>query len=1060
MPPLTKQRNLRPSPRHIVLRRRRQQLGLYVDNSPLKPGYQRIHSFAIPGLRAGTYEIDADQVITANDNPDKTVSNKQIFTAAGPRYSLPADAVYSTYPPQSHEDRPEVLPHVVLNDPTLPWTRVGSWASEAQKLSIKDYDGTRVPWLAVIAFKAEELALSKETLDAIWKQLPQGTPELKQSATAAVNMKIKDLAAIAKVEASGFASPITKIYNPTVDGEDVRGDTIFVKPDLFNGLFSEYASDGTTTPTQGNVQRYRFLAHTCELNMKNMADADTDFPVAEVGIVVSHRTGPLAIEKPEAMVVHLVSLEGIEEMKSPEFPVQANKLVAMTSLYSWQYTCLPLNSFSIVDAFEKLAGSTAMMKPLDTDKIPATDGVEKRMVERLNDGYSLVKYRVQTGEETVAFTRGPLIPTKATTTNWIQESMSGQDLQILDRGFGIMDLSYSSAWQLGRALALADQSFATALSRVRKQIYDRGLNECQSQLLARAGLPHKTKSGVLQSISGSFEALLSLSNDNDRHTYVTGRSRWTRDINPDFNLNLAYSSNDLEASIESALYSAARYVSGSDDTLEPYDELNDPNSSDWMVLLRWVLDRVYLSEVPGHFLITDPAHLPIESIRCFNIDQNWINALIDGSLSLANHTDLKEDKVRNVMKRCINKYFETTKTEVPVYGFLIRSQILVKFPDIIVETYLSGKPTTETILIRHTILDTGIMLGLCSAVPDGKSWDSLRLTQPPHQQFFTAAKEIADDSITLLYKKIYTVLDPTDPKRGDSLEAETWHRDSSKDSPDLQQRGRMFLWSSKVSDPNDKSDDLRFLNVETLAKDLNAQLKKHMNDEKNTWSIINKNPTSTYDRLSTSTPPGITVYKPTASTIPSIPTTKRDLIFSVVYKSGAHSFLLQRLTFHIRFEPDEYGNPILMTSYNGIGAVMLSNLRLNVRVQYTTAEDNTFELVISLIPRSTRQWVEVSKLKELSFMLKGVEVANTKKTRTVTLQINEEYVSGNYDDEVKVEVQGSEGKKIDVEAASAAEDSSELFSPWSDSGFMSPTSPSGGDDDLEWDKVERSWHYD
>ncbi|KAF3290884.1 hypothetical protein TWF970_000145 [Orbilia oligospora] len=528
----------------------------------------------------------------------------------------------------------------------------------------------------------------------------------------------------------------------------------------------------------------------------------------------------------------------------------------------------------------------------------------------------------------------------------------------------------------------------------------------------------------------------------------------------------------MEASIESALCSAACYVSGSDDILEPYDELNDPNSSD-------LLDDT-----------SSMAHLQIESIRCFNIDRNWINVLIDGSLSLANHTDLKEDKVRNVMKRCINKYFETTKTE----------------------------------------------------------------------QFFTAAKEIADDSITLLYKKIYTVLDPTDPKRGESLEAETWHRDSSKDSPDLQQQGRMFLWSSKASDPNDKSDDLRFLNVETLAKDLNAQLKKHMNDEKNTW-YGEDHPTSAtmaiklndpcwrleillapaslsqsgaIDDSKSTPPPGFSLsyHVPTPKTISALPkrrrnvisaegqsstrtrrlpttdcpppnhqvlqfieklpplflpfplpkgyiftepahkpyydykiypvTTlasekppslyipynkdikRRDLIFSVIYKSGAHSFLLQRLTFHIRFESDEYENPILMTSYNGIGAVMLSNLRLNVRVQYTIVEDNKVELVISLIPRSTRQWVEVSKLKELSFMLKGVEVANTKKTRTVTLQINEKYVSGNYDDEVKVEVQGSEKKTIDVEAASAAEGSSELFSLWSDSGFVSPTSPSGG----------------
>jgi hypothetical protein len=75
-----------------------------------------------------------------------------------------------------------------------------------------------------------------------------------------------------------------------------------------------------------------------------------------------------------------------------------------------------------------------------------------RMVQRLKDGYSMVRYRVQSGEETVGLFRGALLPVypKYLPATWPYSSCNGQDYQILDKTLRIMDISYSCAWQLGR----------------------------------------------------------------------------------------------------------------------------------------------------------------------------------------------------------------------------------------------------------------------------------------------------------------------------------------------------------------------------------------------------------------------------------------------------------------------------------------------------------------------------------------------------------------------------------------------------------------------------------
>jgi hypothetical protein len=80
----------------------------------------------VPGLTEGRHTIDVTQTIVApHDSTDpshtKTLQTHQEFEVSGPRYSLPQNSIHQTYPPQGHADYGNILPHIVFNDPHLPW---------------------------------------------------------------------------------------------------------------------------------------------------------------------------------------------------------------------------------------------------------------------------------------------------------------------------------------------------------------------------------------------------------------------------------------------------------------------------------------------------------------------------------------------------------------------------------------------------------------------------------------------------------------------------------------------------------------------------------------------------------------------------------------------------------------------------------------------------------------------------------------------------------------------------------------------------------------------------
>ena len=299
---------------------------------------------------------------------------------------------------------------------------------------------------------------------------------------------------------------------------------IFPTGDLFTSLFCSYDKDwARVLPTPNKVtkqvnpdlSRYRYMAHVKQVSQAAMPENSNTTGSTEDGmgedegvysVIISHRAGPLPgpqrlpetpkppvpktgplINLPKTAIVHIVSLEGLEEyidMSASDFKTSR---VALVSLYSWTYTVLPPVGANFLDSMRAIGGqiSKGLTSPLRAPDFilqqlkkgssidPIALKISNKLYARALDGASIVRYMPQTGENTIAFSRGaltPNLPVHPLTPFWPTESNFSTNLQIVDKHLGMTDITYSSAWELGRSLAIADMSFTAALNRLRHSV--------------------------------------------------------------------------------------------------------------------------------------------------------------------------------------------------------------------------------------------------------------------------------------------------------------------------------------------------------------------------------------------------------------------------------------------------------------------------------------------------------------------------------------------------------------------------------------------------------------
>ena len=814
----------------------------------LGPGEEELYSFWAPGLEAGNHTFKVDQTIktpAVEDIPahEEHLHTEQTFEVIAPRFSLPSGDVHSTYPPQGHGDEPKIVPHIVFQDPHLPWERDASSTDDKQD---PEWTRNRVPWLALLSFSIRadgpdaglnELHLSADQLNGPHSIFPSTvTAPVTQSATYSVNMSMKDLWAMSPTVVTPIAAAEA---NEPVDGK-TAADIVFVPVDLFTSFFSKYDTTGAVVPNQTSpdVSRYKYLAHVRNVHTAGMADAG----VNEDGlfsIILGHRAGPITITKPTTVVVHLVSIENIEA--SMKFPLNAagtppkTTHVGLASLYSWSYQCLPPLSISLSDRLDNLGSTLDYLRAPDpTLKIKTPTLIQQRVSSRLKDGFSLVRYRTSTGDNAVALNRGPFTPTRVSNplTTFIgamdKSSIFGTDLQILDKEVGIMNITYSTAWQLGKTMAIGDRVFASALMRIRSTIHALAMDGAKKDFL---GSSFKGKGAVVGTLHSSMKALHTL-NDGTRSADLN--DRWNRSATEGADLSLANPEmrrlfeNHVEHQTLQIASAVKTALSPDDADVLLYNELNIPKSPDWAIVLKWILDKTHLVNIPAHYLIPDPSFLPKESLKFFFVDPNWLHCFIDGALSIANHIEQDADTIRGSIKRIIKKYLADAYPDlgvapaVPIFGFLLRSVVVTTYPDLVVTAPLPpGSKKAQ--LIRQENISKDVLLVLFDREPSDPDFDSLLISQPPHQQYFTIGSTLDDTELELRYPKVYAPVELKDDDRSQEIFKLT----HSKPSP-------IFDWSTRcVIFPNFAQDIL-----DNISTNMNAFKKGSFTDKVRSSALV------------------------------------------------------------------------------------------------------------------------------------------------------------------------------------------------------------------------------
>ncbi|KAJ9652654.1 hypothetical protein H2198_008089 [Neophaeococcomyces mojaviensis] len=741
-------------------------------NDILLPGEQQVCPSYKPRLDAGLYTVHVRQNIKFDEkNTLGNEQSKQRRKVITPQYVLPENLVHSKYPEEGSGATRETLPHIVLNDPHFPWDRKASKDS-----ATAEEERNVTPWLALLVFTLAELTLDKEDLNdgALSAVIPEKTASpLKQTSTLAINLSISTLKSLEK--APQLTSPISKA-DFEEDESSASTNLIFIKPALFNELFKIYDKNGQPlSQINADVSRYQYLTHVRKVCSDGVATTAQTEKVGMFSTIISHRTGPLDSLTPSPVLVHLVSIEGIPDMSWPVSDTV--KYVPMASLHSWTYMCLP--SSNIHTEMKKISEGLSMLRAPES-VISGLAGASTpdiaRVQARLKDGYALTRYRTETGEVITAVMRGALAPVMVPSPlapMLTRQSNSGADLRIFDSKVGMIDITYSAAWQLGKTLALADQSFCVALSRMRSIVERIALDGAKTDASKELNV-YEVKGEMPSSMLSTAQKVASLpGNELVLPNNLGLRNRWQSAVSETAAMDLSLNNSAVRDGFSTNVGSTVKMMASSatsdrrDDDV--YNEFNKPYSSDWMTILSWILDKMFLHNIPAEYLIVDPSYLPSESLRFFHIDANWIDALLDGALSIGNYLGGSHDHIREEIKVAVNRYIECEipglgrTPQIPTFGFFLRSDLIRQLPEILVNAAFDSpaKPDpmehTRAAILRQEITDTGLMLCLLDRSPVDKIkglLKSLTFTQPPHQQSFVVGEFLDSSSLRVAYKYI------------------------------------------------------------------------------------------------------------------------------------------------------------------------------------------------------------------------------------------------------------------------------------------------------------------
>lgn len=658
----------------------------FAQPNSIDPGQMRFIDNYLPLLPAALYQTAVTQTLKASTATDPFAVNvaqtvTQEFYVDGPRFAIAPQDIHRQFPPPNAQGVFETaLPQIVLTHRSLPWERA-IWNGAPQ-----------VPWMALVVLDADEI-LPPDTGSAAGAQVP-GTgattiPAADLFATAPAGVLLPDIAPTSYQDPQQQVQVVDltpQAFATAVPTEEVAGWLASVREVDLSHKGAGGAQDATATPPEHGVPDWaRWYAVVTAAR----------FPRA-----------PDDITKTQTQAVHLVSLEGFTDYLKTDAPAPLpadTTRVRMVSLCSWTFASLPETGQDFEQLMAGLApaeGTTLAFAMPQTAPGPDVDADAAALASAaLRDGYVPRSYRTRQGEATYAWYRGPFVPTLPAPLPMFPESpVNSAQLAVYDPATGLFDMSYATAFETGRMLALGNGSFTAALMRWQR----RGL-----RLLTAA-------------IDGAANAGIDLARTTPAQLDALARpGKRARDVLQNLangglaDLNAMFLTPETQAAPAAQVAPEAPVLTAQ--TLA--DALRIDPVKEWLRLWARNLDTPVLSylsklwlceSVPYNALVPDHALLPIESFRAFYVDRNWQQALIQGALSVGIASS-RERALQTVLRQTLLTQIETTALNrrnvllgklsvdttagLQMTGCLLRSAAVSGWPGLEIKAFHGGATT-------------------------------------------------------------------------------------------------------------------------------------------------------------------------------------------------------------------------------------------------------------------------------------------------------------------------------------------------------------------------------
>ncbi|MEG3125128.1 hypothetical protein [Sphingomonas sp. GB1N7] len=584
-----------------------------------------------PPLESGDYTIKARQDLSGPVTAQFCAPDR-VFHVKGVRFTLPPPTVSAMFPPANAcGDFAHALPHVVLTEPTLPWQR----DPDAQVGASLRGENASDPWLALILVHEGDVA-----------------PHPLDQAVPILNLTQRQL-----------RHPAADTFFPNLDQEVTDDDDAICQAvDLEFALFNKVAPSREDLACLTHVRTVTGAAMARKARRDARPDRTRPDLVGQDGVengcfavVIGNR---LPIEGVRSRV-HLVSLEGygpyLRSPKSVPFPVHTEK-VRLTLLAEWTF----MASAEDAGRFAALLEHVRLATP-NTLQLPVPGPVSTRIKPILADGHVPLQHTLRTGDGTVSWYRGPLLPYRLEPDRILSPSTASTSDTLLhyDAETGLFDASYAAAWQLGRLLALQSRDFSTTVYAWRE-------GELRKAVAASARMAHRAAFGTAH--SGTAHC----ADDRPR--------------------------NALRNVLSTTLRRALGFAPAAAGRSAP--ALPDPLPS---AMTRWLGALATLKAVPFDYLVPDATMLPPESLRFFQLDANWIANLLDGALGIGRTSAARQRHDAAAMPS-IRAAIAAARPGNPaaasvISGFLLRSTVVKGWPALEVRAFgKAGQGDALTVL--------------------------------------------------------------------------------------------------------------------------------------------------------------------------------------------------------------------------------------------------------------------------------------------------------------------------------------------------------------------------